>query len=74
VELRIRRSGERKFRWESYTNSRGEYALRVPQGSVYEIVVHVKGFADQSQSFDAPTGSHEGKLTFRMEPAAKGKK
>src|SRR5882672_513148 len=39
VQLRIRRAGDRKFRWESYTNSRGEFAVRVPQGSAYEMVV-----------------------------------
>src|SRR5580692_5317881 len=26
VELRIRRGAERKYRWDSYTNSRGEFA------------------------------------------------
>src|SRR6266481_7812934 len=44
VQLRIRRAGEKKFRWESYTNSRGEFAVRVPQGSNYEMVIHAKGF------------------------------
>ena len=39
VELRIRKVGEKQFRWETYTNSRGEFAVRVPQGSDYEVVV-----------------------------------
>src|SRR4030088_2207501 len=30
VQLRIRRAGEKKFRWEDQTNSRGEFAIRVP--------------------------------------------
>src|SRR5260370_21469366 len=37
VQLRIRRAGEKKFRWECYTNSRGEFAVRLPQGSDYEM-------------------------------------
>ena len=50
VLLRIRVAGEKKFRWESYTNSRGEFAVRVPQGSTYEMVVRVKGFEKQTRT------------------------
>ena len=49
VRLRIRRAKEKKFRWETYTNSRGEFAVRVPQGLQYELVIHLKGFADQAR-------------------------
>ena len=73
VQLRIRRSGEKKFRWEDRTNSRGEFAIRVPQGSQYEMVVHAKGFAEQAKTIDARTGSGENNVVFRMEPAKKGK-
>src|SRR3989440_2851238 len=70
VQLRIRRAGEKKFRWESYTNSRGEFAIRVPQGADYELVVRVKGFAEQSRTIDAKTGGNEQSMVFRMQPAA----
>ncbi len=73
VQLRIRRAGEKKFRWEDQTNSRGEFAIRVPQGTQYEMVVRVKGFADQIRTIDARTGSGENNVVFRMEPAKKGK-
>jgi hypothetical protein len=73
VQLQIRRSGEKKFRWKDQTNSRGEFAIRVPQGTQYEMVVHAKGFADQTRTIDAQTGSGENNLVFRMEPARKGK-
>src|SRR5258708_23955448 len=43
AQLRIRKAGEKKFRGESYTNSRGEFAVGVPQGSDYERVVRAKG-------------------------------
>jgi hypothetical protein len=73
VQLRIRKAGEKKFRWESYTNSRGEFAVRVPQGSDYEMVVHAKGFEEQTRAIDAKKGANEGNLVFRMQPTAGGK-
>jgi hypothetical protein len=73
VQLRIRKAGEKKFRWESYTNSRGEFAVRVPQGSDYEMVVRAKGFAEQTRAIDAKSGGNEESTVFRMLPAAGGK-
>jgi hypothetical protein len=73
VQLRLRKMGEKKFRWESYTNSRGEFAVRVPQGSEYEMVVSVKGFEEQKRTVDAKTGANEQGLVFRMQPTAGGK-
>jgi len=67
AQLRIRRSGEKKFRWESQTNSRGEFAMRVPQGSEYQLIVHAKGYADQSRPINARESS-DGNFVFRMEP------
>jgi hypothetical protein len=74
VELRIRRSKEKKYRWDSYTNSRGEFAVRVPQGSDYEVVVHAKGFADQTRALEAKTGVSEARIVFHMESAEGAKK
>jgi hypothetical protein len=73
VQLRIRRAGEKKYRWESHTNSRGEFAVRVPQGSDYELVVRAKGFAEQTRTIDAKTGGNEESMVFRMQTAAGGK-
>jgi hypothetical protein len=73
VQLRIRRAGEKKFHWEDRTNSRGEFAIRVPQGTQYEMVVHAKGFADRAKTIDARSGSGENNVVFRMEPAKRGK-
>jgi hypothetical protein len=73
VQLRVRRSEEKKFRWETYTNSRGDFAVRVPQGLEYELLIRAKGFADQTRAIDAKAGLSEITLTFRMEPAG-GKK
>ena len=52
----------------------GDFAVRVPQGSDYEMVVHVKGFADQTRALDAKTGVSEARIVFRMEPDVGGKK
>jgi hypothetical protein len=74
AQLRIRRVGENKFRWESYTNSRGEFAVRVPQGSDYEMVVRAKGFMEQTRNIDAKSGANEERMVFRLELAAGEKK
>src|SRR5205807_8968168 len=68
VELRVRKEGQKKYKWETYTNSRGDFALRVPQGSNYEILVHVKGFADQTRTIEARGGGNEQTVVFRMQP------
>ena len=74
VHLRVRRTTEKKFRWETYTNSRGEFAIRVPQGADYEMVIVAKGFADQSKVITARSGISEDNVVFQMQPAAGGKK
>jgi hypothetical protein len=74
AQLRIRRAGEKKFRWESYTNSRGEFAVRVPQGSDYEMVVRMKGFAEQTRTVEAKSEANQESMVFRLQPAAGEKK
>jgi hypothetical protein len=74
LKLRIRRESEKKFRWETFTNSRGEFAVRVPQGLQYELVVNAKSFAEQARQVDARSGITEDNVAFRLEPAAGGKK
>jgi len=74
VHLRVRRSTEKKFRWEAYTNSRGEFAIRVPQGAEYEMVIVTKGFLNQSKVISAKSGISEDNVVFQMQPAAGGKK
>jgi hypothetical protein len=73
VELRIRKVGEKKFRWETYTNSRGEFAVRVPQGTDYEMMVRTKGYAEQTRTIDAKSGANEESLVFRMQLTSGGK-
>lgn len=74
AHIRVRRASEKKFRWQTYTNSRGEFALRVPQGDEYEIVVLAKGFADQTGSVSSKSGISEDSVVYRLQPASGGKK
>jgi hypothetical protein len=74
AQLRIRRAGDKKFRWESYTNSRGEFAVRVPHGSDYEMVVRAKGFTEQTRTIDAKSSAYEENMVFRLQLAAGEKK
>jgi hypothetical protein len=44
VKVKIRREGEKKARWEQYSNHSGEFALRVPAGKQdYVIWADLKG-------------------------------
>jgi len=67
AELRIRRSAEKKIRWQTVSNSRGDFAVRVKMGADYEVLVRAKGFAEQSVPVDAKTGDRYKDLVFRME-------
>jgi hypothetical protein len=74
LELSIRRVGEKKFRWQGLTNSRGEFAMRVPKGAEYELVVRAKGFKYQVRTIDAKNGLSEENAIIRMELVAGDKK
>ena len=68
VQVRIRRKDEKKFRWETYTNSRGEFAVRVFPGYEYEVVTHVKKYQDQSHDVDAKVDVQQ-RLSIKLQPA-----
>jgi len=45
VKVRIRRAGEKKFRWELYSDHNGEFAQRLPAGKEdYVVTADLKGF------------------------------
>jgi hypothetical protein len=66
VQVRIRRSGERKSSWETYSDSRGEFAVRVPPGYEYEVLVHVKKYKDQTKSVDSKVDVQQ-RLSIQLE-------
>jgi hypothetical protein len=70
VQVRVRRVDEKKFRWEAYTNSRGEFAVRVPEGFAYEVVVRAKHYQDQAKSVTTNNGDIQQRLSIQLEPAS----
>src|SRR5579864_1756900 len=73
VEVKIRRKGEKKFRYDTYTNSRGEFAIRVPDGIEYEVVVREKNYKEQSQVVAANMADAQKRLTFKLESSKPAK-
>lgn len=73
VEVRIRRVSEKKVRWHDATNSRGDFAIRVPYDASYEVLARARGFRDQAKTVDAKAGLTDETLAFRLEPLG-GKK
>lgn len=73
VKVRIRRKGEKKFLYEAYTNYRGEFAIRVPDGIEYEVVVTQKKYTEQSQVVAANIEDVQKRLSFKLEPIAPAK-
>ena len=67
VQVRIRQAGEKKFKWQTYTNSRGEFAVRVFPGYEYEVVTHIKKYEDQTQKVDAKVDVQQ-RLSIKLEP------
>ena len=72
ARVRLRRSEEDKWRWESDTDDEGEFAFHVPQGAQYVLEVDAKGYQALTQGVDATQGD-DAELTLHMAPAAGGK-
>jgi hypothetical protein len=67
VRVRIRRSDEKKFRWETHTNARGEFAVRVVPGYAYEVTMHMNKYQDQSKTVDSTVDVQE-RFSVKLEP------
>jgi len=67
AQMRIRRTAEKKTRWETVSNSRGDFAVRVKMGTAYEVTVRAKGFQQQSLPVNAATGDRFKDLVFRLQ-------
>ena len=73
AEVKVRRTSEKKAKWEAYSDRRGEFAIRVPGGEEYEIAIKAKGFAPMTRTMKALVGERQD-MAFRLQPAANGKK
>jgi len=67
ARVRIRRSDEKKFRWEAVSDHSGELAFRVPQALEYEMTVEARGYKTQTRHVDARE-DNRADVTIRMEP------
>jgi Carboxypeptidase regulatory-like domain len=72
VQVRIRRSGEKKFLVDTYTNSRGEFAARVPPGYEYEVLVRAKNCEDRTETVDSTVDVQQ-RLSIKMQPKGQPK-
>jgi hypothetical protein len=73
VEVRIRRTDEKKFRWEGLSNSRGEFAVRVPDGYDYSLLIRVKHYQDETREITTKAGDAQQRVTIRMQLVAQEK-
>ncbi len=67
ARARVRRSDQKKFRWEGTSDHQGEVAFRVPPDAEYELTIEARGFKPQTLKVDARE-SNQADLTIRMEP------
>jgi hypothetical protein len=74
AQLRVKRQGDKKYRWSTVTNSRGEFAIRVPPGSEYELLTQAKDFTDHTTAIDAKNQSSEDNMVIHMDRAPERKK
>jgi hypothetical protein len=71
--VRIRPKGSQKVRFTTYTNSRGEFAIRVPDGIEYEVVIRQKNYKEQSQAVSANMTEVQKRLSFKLETVKSAK-
>jgi len=68
---RVRRAEEKKWRWDSVSDERGEFAIRVPEGDQYEMMIEAKGFLPATRTIDGTVGNRDD-LRVLMTPKPKG--
>jgi Carboxypeptidase regulatory-like domain len=72
ARVRVRRTDEKKPKWEATSDRRGEFAVRVPEGAEYEMAVEANGFKREVRKIDAREDTRTD-LTIRMDKASGGK-
>jgi hypothetical protein len=73
VEVRIRRADEKKFRWDGVSNSRGEFAVRVPDGYDYSLLIRVRHYQEETREITTKAGEAQQRVTIRMQLATQEK-
>lgn len=60
--------GRKKQEWKGFTDTRGEFAIRVPAGPAsYTLSIKANGYQPQEKTVDV-AGEERVEFTFRMEP------
>ena len=72
ARVRVRRTDEKKFRWEAVSDRQGELGIRVKQGAEYELTIEARGFKPQTRKVDARDSNRED-MTLQMEQLTGGK-
>lgn len=67
VRVQVRKVGDKKYKWEAITTSRGEFTLRVPYGPDYEVYVHEKKYQDATKTVKTQNGDIQERVTIRLE-------
>jgi hypothetical protein len=67
ARARVRRTDQKKFRWEGISDHQGEVAFRVPPDAEYELTIEARGFKPETRKIDARE-DNQADLTIRMEP------
>ncbi len=67
ARAQVRRSDQKKFRWEGMSDHEGEVAFRVPRGAEYEMTIEARGFRPEILKIDARE-ENQADLTIRMKP------
>jgi hypothetical protein len=67
ARARVRRTDQKKFRWEGVSDHQGEVAFRVPPGAEYELTIEARGFKLETRKIDARE-DNQADLTIRMVP------
>ena len=71
--VRVRRKDAKKPKWKTATNSRGEFAVRLPRASGdYEVTVAAKGYENATREFTV-TLEEEFNFYFRLKHPPKDK-
>jgi hypothetical protein len=67
ARAKVRRSDQKKYKWEGMSDHQGEVAFRVPPGAEYELVIEARGFKPETRKVDA-RDDNQADLTIRMSP------
>jgi hypothetical protein len=67
ARARVRRSDQKKYKWEGMSDHQGEVAFRVPPGAEYELLIEARGFKPETRKVDA-RDDNQADLTIRMSP------